>query len=165
LAKIREHTLDDMLRAPDPLIVIAAGIQDPGNLGTIIRSAEALGATGLVVIEGTVNPFNPKVIRGSAGSVFRLPLIKSPSSTALCTIRDKGLRILATSSHKSIPLSEADLTGPLAIIIGNEGSGVPRELLSQAEQSIGVPHSPKVESLNAGIAASVVLYECARQRS
>lgn len=164
LAKIREHTLDDMLRGPDPLILIAAGIQDPGNLGTIIRSAEAFGATGLLAVEGTVNPFNPKVIRASAGSVFRLPLLKSPSDKALHTMRDKGLRILATSSHKSIPLSEADLTGPLAIIIGNEGSGVPRELLSQDTQNIGVPHSPKVESLNAGIAASVVLYECARQR-
>jgi len=164
LAKIREHSLDDILRGTDPLIVIAAGIQDPGNLGTIIRSAEAFGATGLVAIEGTVNPFNPKVIRGSAGSVFRLPLSKSSSASALQSMRDKGLRILATSSHKSIPLSEADLTGPLAILIGNEGAGVPRELLSQATQNIGIPHSQKVESLNAGIAASVVLYECARQR-
>jgi TrmH family RNA methyltransferase len=156
--------LEDILRGTEPLIVIAAGIQDPGNLGTIIRSAEAFGATGLVAIEGTVNPFNPKVIRGSAGSVFRLPLLKSSSASALQAMRDKGLRILATSSHKSIPLNEADLTGPLAILIGNEGSGVPRELLSQATQNIGIPHSQKVESLNAGIAASVVLYECARQR-
>lgn len=164
LAKVREHSLEDMLRPANPLVIVAAGLQDPGNLGTIIRSAEAFGASGLVAAEGTVNPYNPKVIRGSAGSVFRLPLLKTSFSEALSAIRDKGLRVLATTSHKSVPLQEADLTGPLAIIIGNEGAGVSRELLAQADQSIGVPHSPKVESLNAGIAASVVLYECARQR-
>jgi TrmH family RNA methyltransferase len=79
-------------------------------------------------------------------------------------MRHHGIRILATSSHKSIPLQEADLTGPLAIIVGNEGAGVPRDLLKEADQVIRIPHSLKVESLNAGIAASVVLYECARQR-
>lgn len=165
LAKIREHTVEEMLRPKDPLIVIAAGLQDPGNLGTIIRSAEAFGAAGLIAAEGTVNPYNPKVIRGSAGSVFRLPVAKTSSREAFAAFRENGVRILATSSHKSTPLPEADLTGPLAIIIGNEGAGVSRELLAQADQNIGIPHSPKVESLNAGIAASVILYECARQRN
>lgn len=165
LAKIREHSLDEMLRPADPLIIIAAGLQDPGNLGTIIRSAEAFGATGLLAVEGTVNPYNPKVIRASAGSVFRLPLLKANSREALSAVRSKGLRLLATSSHKSTPLHEADLTGALAIVIGNEGAGVSRDLLSQADQSIAIPHSAKVESLNAGIAASIVLYECARQRN
>ena len=164
LAKIRDHSLEDMLRPTNPLVVIAAGVQDPGNLGTIIRSAEAFGASGLLAVDGTVNPYNPKVIRGSAGSVFRLPLLKTHFSEALSTIRGNGIRILAASSHKSTPLQEADLTGPLAIIIGNEGSGVARDLLAQADESIGIPHSPKVESLNAGIAASLILYECARQR-
>ncbi len=164
LVKIREHSLDEMLRPANPLVVIAAGLQDPGNLGTIIRSAEAFGATGLLAAEGTVNPYNPKVIRGSAGSVFRLPLLKIGAREALSAIRGKGLRVLATSSHKSIPLHDADLTGPLAVIIGNEGAGISRDLIVQADQSIGIPHSANVESLNAGIAASVVLYECARQR-
>ncbi len=164
LVRIREHSLAEMLQQEKPLIVVAAGLQDPGNLGTIIRSAEAFGASGLVAVEGTVNPFNPKVIRASAGSVFRLPLLKTNSTSTLSAIRDHGLRVLATSSHKSMPLQEADLTGPVAIVIGNEGAGVSRELLARADQSIGVPHSPKVESLNAGIAASIVLYECARQR-
>ena len=164
LAKIREHTLADLLRPENPLIVVAAGLQDPGNLGTIVRSAEAFGASGLTAVEGTVNPFTPKVIRGSAGSVFRLPLLKASSSDVLRALRGRGVRLLATSSHKSTPLQETDLSGPLAIIIGNEGAGVSRDLLAQADQNIGIPHSPKVESLNAGIAASVVLYECSRQR-
>jgi TrmH family RNA methyltransferase len=165
LARIREHSLDDVLRHSNPLVIIAAGLQDPGNLGTIIRSAEAFGASGLLAVEGTVNPFNPKVIRGSAGSVFRLPLRKATATEALSAVREHGLRILATSSHKSTPLQEADLSGPLAIIIGNEGAGVSRDLLAQADQNIGIPHSSRVESLNAGIAASVILYECARQRA
>jgi TrmH family RNA methyltransferase len=144
--------------------VVAAGLQDPGNLGTVIRSAEAFGGTGLVATDGTVNPYNPKVVRGSAGSLFRLPIAKSEGLSAIAAMRERGLRILATSSHKSTPLPELDLTGPVAILFGNEGAGVPRELLKEADQIIGIPHSSKVESLNAGIAASVVLYECARQR-
>lgn len=164
LGKAREHSIDDMLRADVPLIIVAAGLQDPGNLGTVVRSAEAFGATGLVCVEGSVNPFNPKVIRGSAGSCFRLPLVKAKGAEAIALLREKGLRIIATSSHKSISLKEADLSGPLAIIIGNEGAGIPKDLLAEADQVVRVPHSSKVESLNAGIAASVVLYECARQR-
>jgi TrmH family RNA methyltransferase len=164
LIRVPQHKLEAMLRVIEPLILIAAGLQDPGNLGTVIRSAEAFAATGLIACEGTVNPYNPKVVRGSAGSLFRLPVLKAAAADTLASLRERGIRIAATSSHKSVPLPEADLTGPLAIIIGNEGSGVPRDLLKEADQVIRIPHSPKVESLNAGIAASVVLYECARQR-
>jgi TrmH family RNA methyltransferase len=164
LVRVKNHTLDDLLRVIEPLIVIAAGLQDPGNLGTVIRSAEAFGATGLVATEGTVNPYNPKVIRSSAGSLFRFPVTKAGGTAAVAALRKRGIRILATSSHKSIPLPTIDLSGPLAIIFGNEGAGVPRDLLKSADQIIGIPHHPKVESLNAGIAASVVLYECSRQR-
>ena len=164
LVRVKQHSLDDLLRVIEPLIVVAAGIQDPGNLGTIIRSAEAFGATGLVATEGTVNPYNPKVVRGSAGSIFRFPVAKVEGAATVSALRERGIRILATSSHKSVPLPELDLRGPLAILFGNEGAGVPRELLKEADQVIGIPHSEKVESLNAGIAASVVLYECARQR-
>ncbi len=164
LVRIRPHKFEDLLRVIEPLIIVAAGLQDPGNLGTLMRSAEAFGATGLITTEGTVSPYNPKVIRGSAGSLFRLPIAKVAAPDVVSSLRARGIRVLATSSHKSIPLHEADLTGPLAIIIGNEGAGIPRELLKDADQVIRVPHSLKVESLNAGIAASVVLYECARQR-
>jgi TrmH family RNA methyltransferase len=164
LVRVKQHTLEDLLRVIEPLIVVAAGIQDPGNLGTVVRSAEAFGATGMVVTDGTVNPYNPKVVRGSAGSIFRFPVTKSESGLAIAALRQRGIRILATSSHKSVPLPELDLNGPLAIVFGNEGAGVPRELLKCADQILGIPHDGKVESLNAGIAASVVLYECARQR-
>lgn len=165
LAKIHEHSLEAMLQTDTPLVVVASGLQDPGNLGTVMRSAEAFGASGLVTGDGTVNPYNPKVIRASAGSAFRLAIVRGKIGEIVTQLRSRGLRILATSSHKSIPLNEANLTGPLTIIIGNEGAGISRELLAEADQVIRVPHSSKVESLNAGIAASVVLYECSRQRN
>ncbi len=146
-----------------PLLAIA-GVQDPGNLGTILRSAEAFGAGGVLLGEGTVSPFNSKVIRASAGSVFRLPIVQTKLAGALNQMRELGLRLVATSSHKDTPLDQAKLTGPLAIFIGSEGAGLPRELLSEMSETVAIPHSPTVESLNAGVAASIVLYEAAKQR-
>ena len=147
-----------------PLLAIA-GVQDPGNLGTILRSAEAFGAGGVVLGEGTVSQFNSKVIRASAGSVFRLPIAQVKLAATLEQMRNLGLRLIATSSHKGTPLDQAVLTGPLAIFIGSEGAGLPRELLEQMTDTVAIPHSPNVESLNAGVAASIVLYEIARQTS
>lgn len=164
LVKLKTHDLDSLFAVPEPLIIAAAGIQDPGNLGTIIRSAEAFGATALIAAEKTVSPMNSKVIRASAGSLFRLPVLKLDSARFLAACRHHGLRVLATSSHKGVPVDRADLRGPLAIFIGSEGAGLPKDLLGDADQTIVIPHSPRVESLNAGIAASLILYESARQR-
>jgi TrmH family RNA methyltransferase len=146
-----------------PLIAVA-GVQDPGNLGTILRSAEAFGAGGVLLGEGTVSPFNSKVVRASAGSVFRLPMVQAKLGEILDQMRELGLRLIATSSHKGTPLDQATLTGPLAIFIGSEGAGVPRDLLGKMTEFVAIPHSPSVESLNAGVAASIILYEAARQR-
>lgn len=165
LVRLKQHELSDVLAAPEPLVVVCAGVQDPGNLGTIIRSAEAFEAGGILLLgEGTVSPFNPKVVRASAGSIFRLPVIRLELRPALETLRERGLRLLATSSHKGTPVDEAALTGPVALFIGNEGAGLPREILRQIEETVVIPHSARVESLNAGVAASVILYEAARQR-
>jgi TrmH family RNA methyltransferase len=165
LARWREYSLDDVLAKSQagPLLAIA-GVQDPGNLGTILRSGEAFGAGGVLLGEGTVSPFNPKVVRASAGSVFRLPVARAKFSEAIGRLREQGLRLVATSSHKGTPLPEAKLGGPLAIFIGSEGAGLPRNLVSEMDEVVGIPHSPQVESLNAGVAASIVLYEAARQR-
>jgi RNA methyltransferase, TrmH family len=164
-ALVKLKDVPDLLQVvKDPLILVAAGIQDPGNLGTMMRSAEAFGATELIVTSGTVSPINSKVIRASAGSVFRLPVVKSEGKQFVASARKVGCRIMATSSHKGTPLDECDLTGAAVIIVGNEGAGVPRELLAEVDQTIEIPHSPKVESLNAGIAASILMYEAARQR-
>ncbi|MGI9103592.1 MAG: TrmH family RNA methyltransferase [Terriglobales bacterium] len=164
LVRIKQFKLDDALRAPEPLLVVAVGVRDPGNLGTLIRSAEAFGASGVLLGDDTVSPFNAKVVRASAGSLFRLPVVRLGNSKLVDALRQHGLKLLATSSHKGTPIDEAQLTGGLALVIGNEGAGVPKELMRQVDGLIAIPHAANVESLNAGIAASIVLYEASRQR-
>jgi TrmH family RNA methyltransferase len=160
----RKFELNDLI-IPGALVVIAMGIQDPGTLGTLLRSAEAFGANGAILAEGTVSAFNAKVIRAAAGSLFRLPSVAARFAEALPMLRGQGLRIVATSSHKGTPLPQADLKGGVALVIGNEGAGIPRDALAQADVRVVIPHSAQVESLNAGVAASLILYEAARQRS
>jgi TrmH family RNA methyltransferase len=169
LVRLKEFSIEDLIeRLHVGPIMVLAGLQDPGNLGTILRSAEAFGSAGVVTGEGTVSPFNSKVIRASAGSVFRLPLVVAKSAGGLeevfARFKAHGVRLVATSSHKGTSLDQANLTGPLAIFVGNEGSGVPRDLLARMDETVGIPHMPQVESLNAGVAGSIVLYEAARQR-
>jgi TrmH family RNA methyltransferase len=164
LVKLKTCKLEDLLAVPDPLIVAAVGVQDPGNLGTIIRSAEAFGATGVLVGAGTVSPYNPKVVRASAGSMFRLPVVPVEFPTVAETLRERGLRLLATSSHKGTPIDQGDLTKGTVVLIGNEGAGLPKDLLRTVDELIAIPHAGDVESLNAGVAAAIVLYEAARQR-
>lgn len=164
LVKARNFTLDDVLRPHQPLAVVLSGIQDPGNLGTILRSAEAFGASGVLLGEGTVSQFNPKVVRASAGSVFRIPAVTVKVEEAVRRLREAGLHLVATSSHGGTLADQTSLSGRLALFIGNEGSGLPQELMSQMDETVVVPHSGHVESLNAGVAASILLYEAARQR-
>ena len=171
LVRLKEFSLDDVTeRLQVGPIVVLAGLQDPGNLGTILRSSEAFGSAGIVLGEGTVSPFNSKVVRASAGSVFRLPIVhrQGKSTTKLEEVSEKlraqGVRLIATSSHKGTPIDQTDLKRPAAIFFGNEGSGLARELMARMDESIVIPHTPQVESLNAGIAASIVLYEAERQR-
>jgi len=165
LVRVKSLSLEDVLASGPALLVMTVGLQDPGNLGTIARSGEAFGATGLLLGEETVSPWNWKAVRASAGSLFRLPTAKAPLRVALPELKFRGIRVLATSSHKGTPAWDADLRGPVAVVIGGEGAGVPKEILAQADELIAIPHAEKVESLNAGIAASVVLYEAARQKN
>ncbi len=163
LLKLRAFSTAELLdRANQGPLVVAAGLQDPGNLGTILRSAEAFGAAGIFLTEGTVSPYNSKVLRGSAGSIFRLPFLQISSAELIPLLRERGVRLLATSSHKGTPLAAASWSLPLAIFIGNEGAGLPREILHQLDETIVIPQAAPVESLNAGVAASIVLYEAAR---
>jgi TrmH family RNA methyltransferase len=171
LVRLKEFSLDDVLeRLHVGPIVVLAGLQDPGNLGTILRSAEAFGSAGVILGEGTVSPFNSKVVRGSAGSVFRLPIVhgRGKSAEKLDEVPErlqaKGVRLIATSSHKGTSLDQADLKGEAAIFFGNEGAGLPRDVMAKMDEYISIPHTQQVESLNAGVAASIVLYEAARQR-
>jgi len=164
LVRVGAFSLEQILATQPALVLVTAGLQDPGNLGTIARSGEAFGATGLLLGEGCVSPWNWKAVRASAGSLFRLPTVKVQLTDALREIKSRGLRIVATSSHKGTAVWDADLRGPLALVIGGEGAGVPRNVLAQVDDVIAIPQSSKVESLNAAIAASILLYEAAKQR-
>lgn len=169
LVQVKQFSPEDVLeRLQLGPIVVVVGLQDPGNLGTILRSAEAFGSAGVVLGEGTVSPFNSKVIRASAGSIFRLPVVIAKSAGGMekicATMRSAEVRLIATSAHKGAALDQANLTGPVAIFVGSEGSGLSRELLAQVGELVTISHATQVESLNAGVAGSLVLYEAARQR-
>ena len=174
----RSWGFDDVLRgAPardsgfygssSPLVVILTEIQDPGNAGTIIRSAEAFGATGAVATRGTVDPWSPKALRASAGSALRLPVLRGITiPVLLAQLRIAKVKIYAASAHGENASDSAqwDFRGAAAIFIGNEGAGLPAEVESVADATISIPMSGAVESLNAGVAASLLLYEVARGR-
>jgi TrmH family RNA methyltransferase len=165
LLKLPAFSMDQLLsRAGDGPLVVVAGLQDPGNLGTILRSAEAFGAGGVCLTEGSVSPYNSKVLRGSAGSIFRVPFVQVSSTELIPLLRGRKIRLLATSSHEGTPLPQISWTLPLAIFIGNEGAGLSREIMRQVDETMAIPQSNPVESLNAGVAASIVLYEAAKNR-
>jgi TrmH family RNA methyltransferase len=146
------------------LVVVLASLQDPGNLGAILRSAEAFGASGIVSLPGTVHAWNPKAVRASAGSVFRVPLVSAAANDCFLQLRAAGVSIWTTALRDAQPADHVDLSHPAAFLIGNEGNGVPAELADECNGAITIPHPGPVESLNASVAASVLLYEASRQR-
>jgi TrmH family RNA methyltransferase len=161
------HRLDDILEHPSPLILIAVGLQDPGNLGTLIRSAEAFGAACVLTTPGTVSAWNQKALRASVGSVFRTPII-AVTLAEVTEMQTRGIALLAAVGSESDGVQSAqaaDLSQACAIMIGNEGSGLGDEWLSLATSQITIPCPGPVESLNAAVAGSLLLYEASRQRS
>ena len=158
LVRPPEWTIEDVFSA-HPLVVVLDAVQDPGNAGTIVRAAEAFGATGVVFGKGSVSPHNPKTLRASAGSLFRLPYVTADASM----VRRPGVRLFAAVAGASRSLTEVDLTAGCALVIGNEAHGVSPELRSAALE-VSIP-TTRVESLNAAVAAAVLLYEARRQRS
>jgi TrmH family RNA methyltransferase len=146
----------------DSLVVVLDGLQDPGNVGTIIRSAEAFGATGALLLKGTASPYNSKTLRASAGSLFRLPfLFGMDAAAALAAVEENQVDLLAGVAGAR-PLSSIDLTRRCAIVIGNEARGVSDSLRSAARE-VSIP-TVGVESLNAAVAAGILLFEARRQR-
>lgn len=176
--------LEDTLRGPvrrdgthavafegkPPLIVVMTAIQDPGNVGTIVRSAEAFAATGAIATKGTADPWSPKALRASAGSALRLPLLRGLAvSVVLAQLRISGAKIVAASAKQpgriDVDLLRECLAGPAAIFVGSEGTGLPAEIEHAADARIAIPMNEQVESLNAGVAASIALYETAKLRA
>ena len=150
------------------LLLVATGLQDPGNLGTLIRSAEAFGATAVLTTAGTVSEWNQKALRASAGSVFRIPVV-AITAEELVALKSRGVRLLAAVAPdpdcEADSACDAELTISCALMIGNEGAGLADEFLSLADARITIPTPGRVESLNAAVAGSLLLYEASRQRA
>ena len=156
------------------LIVVLAGVQDPGNVGTIVRTAAAFGATGVVTaatgLSGTASPFAPKALRASAGAALHVPVLTGMALGILLTqLKMLGIRTVASAVHRQSgdPLAPWELAWcePVALLVGNEGVGLPEDVVHGADARIHIPMASEVESLNAGAAAAVVLYEAYRQRN
>jgi len=150
--------------AKGPLVVLA-GLQDPGNAGTIVRVAESFGASGCIGLTGTVGLYNSKVVRASAGSVFRLPCLWDVTlDTLVSTVRGAGISLIGTSPHASDPIDAWNWRSKTAILIGNEGRGIGEGDLHHCDKVLKIPLHAPVESLNSAIAASIILYESFKQR-
>ncbi len=165
VVKEQSYQLNDVIKAGNPLVVFCIDVQDPGNLGTIIRTADAVGASGVILSKGTVDLYNPKVIRSTMGSLFHLPIVQEVEVEST---------IAFLKQHK-IKLVAADLTGeknhfalkydcPLAVLVGNEGAGLDLEVLNQCDEKVKIPMPGKAESLNVSVSCAVILYEILRQR-
>ena len=137
-------------------VVVCAGLSDPGNLGTILRSAEAAGFDLVALTPGSVDPYSPKTVRASAGALFHVPVAVDVDPSSL------GVDLVGTSSHLGNPFTDTDLTGPLGIVIGNEAHGVPDDV--QVTRWVTIPHAGRSESLNAAMAATLLVFEVLRQR-
>jgi TrmH family RNA methyltransferase len=141
-------------------------VQEPGNVGAIVRVAEAGGASGVVATGGSADPFGWKALRGSMGSALRLPVVAADDAAeVVAEARRRGCRIVATTPRGGRSPVEVDLTQATAVLIGGEGAGLPRTLVERASDRISIPMAPPVDSLNAAVTAALVVYEARRQRT
>lgn len=162
------YSLEDLLSAEkNPLFLLPEDIQDPGNLGTMFRTAEGADATGLILGPGCTDPFQPKVVRSTMGSLFRMPFIQIREEDwypLLSELKKQDIRLFAAWLPGSVSYDEADYTGPTAFLIGNEGKGLKKETAEASDQRIRIPMGGKLESLNAAMSAGILMYEASRQR-
>lgn len=159
VAETPRWKLDD-LRGPGPEVVLVMdAVQDPGNFGTLVRSAEALGAVGVIALPGTVDAWNAKAVRSSAGSAFRIPVVAAEWGAASEWLRGKGFTIFAAAAGGE-PLAERPARA--ALVVGNEGAGVSAEVAAVVDRTIGIPLRGRAESLNVAAAAAILLYELNR---
>ena len=163
VCEVPSTRLSDVLADRPKLVAVAAGISEPGNAGTLIRVADAMGADAVVLAGHSVDPYNGKCLRASAGSIFAIPVVsESDAATAVCTLCDAGLRVRATTVDGETSLDDADLSGPTAWLFGPESHGLPAELAEMAEERVRIPMSGSAESLNVAAAAAICLYQSAK---
>ncbi|TMV46422.1 RNA methyltransferase [Paenibacillus mesophilus] len=158
------RSAETLLDIPNGLVVVADGLQDPGNLGTIIRSADAVGASGVVLGQGTVDLYNPKTVRSTMGSLFHVAVAEADLLPLIAKAKSHGIRLVNTSLQAKRTCYEADFTGATWLVLGNEGKGVSPEVAAQIDEHVIIPMKGQAESLNVAMAATVLLFEAMRQR-
>ena len=165
LASMPSYRLDDLLRGKETHLLILEGIQDPGNLGTMLRTGEGAGITGIIISRDTVDLFNPKTIRSTMGSIYRVPFIIAEDLIEIIRkIKEKGVKVYAAHLKGSVCYDELSYCGATAFLIGNEGNGLTDDAAAEADARIHIPMEGAVESLNAAVSASILMYEAIRQR-
>lgn len=161
----KEFKIESIFDRPNPLIVCTENLQDPGNLGTIIRTADAVGSDGVILSKGTVDVYNPKVVRSTMGSLFHLPIIERQDlQQVFCSFKEKRIQTVGAHLKGKISLYEVNMKKGTAVVIGNEANGLSNEAAADTDLLMKIPMVGKAESLNAGVAGSIILYEGLRQR-
>ena len=149
---------------PGALLGVVHGIQDPGNLGSLFRTLHAAGGTACFVDDGCADPFHPRAVRASMGSILRLPVLVEPTGDLLPRLRERGIALVGADASGEHEYQRCDLARPVAVCFGGEGHGLPPELLAELDETVCVPLHSGVDSLSVGAAAAVLLFEAARQR-
>ena len=168
ILKKRQFSIEQMLLSTDklPLLVVLDGIQDPGNVGTIIRTADAAGSAGVIALKGSADIYAGKTVRATMGSLFHLPVMEGLSAVELLqNLKQANIKLLATCLQQTDVYYQANFNCPAAIILGNEGQGISPELINAADACLNIPLIGHAESLNVSVAAGVILYEAVRQRA
>ncbi|MFZ5898770.1 MAG: TrmH family RNA methyltransferase [Bacillota bacterium] len=166
LAVVRKRPAPPVIPKGATLVVVLDGVQDPGNLGTVLRSAAAAGADAVISTLGSADLYNAKCLRSAAGAIFHVPAIEGlKPEECVSLLKNAGLRILVTDPRGGNVLYDCDMTVPLALVVGNEGAGVGPSLRSAADSMVHIPMPGRIESLNAAVAASLVIFEAVRQRA
>lgn len=165
IVQMPEYKLEDVINKEQSHILILESIQDPGNLGTMIRTGEGAGISGIIMNKTTVDIFNPKTVRATMGSLYRVPFFIADDLTeTIEKLKENGIRLYAAHLKGEMPYDKPDYTKPCGFLIGNEGNGLSDEIADLADNYIKIPMAGKVESLNAAISATLLMYECSRQR-
>jgi len=163
VCSLPETTLSDVLAESPRLVAVAVEISEPGNAGTLIRIADAMGADAVVLAGNSVDPYNGKCLRASAGSIFTIPVVSEPDATgAVAALAEGALQVLATTVDGEVSLDDADLSGPTAWLFGPEAHGLPADLADTATRRVRIPMPGRAESLNVASAAAICLYQSAR---
>jgi TrmH family RNA methyltransferase len=166
VCSVPETTLSDVLAESPRLVAVAVEISEPGNAGTLIRIADAMGADAVVMAGHSVDPYNGKCLRASAGSIFTIPVVSAPDAAGtVAALGDAGLQVLATTVDGEVSLDDAELAAPTAWLFGPESRGLPTELVNLAAHRVRIPMPGRAESLNVASAAAICLYQSARLRA